>query len=393
MIKISSFKQELLCLILSVVFLNLYLIYEEPKESLCLILFFYFLFKILNKKKDIYIDVNTSKNRVILTKLAVVVITYIIIQIILLFNMEKIDLTIEKNYIERQEKVVLLVYQGEASRYNLKNQVKNINLNGDIIEKVNKTFILNKYKRIYGEIGKSDYRKKVDIVKQKLSKVINKEKYQVYVGFLNDRKYIKETLIEIANDGYKEVIVVPMFIKNDKYYSKMKESIEEMQLFNQGISIKYTEGFKNSQGLIESYMTKIDNEIEQVNISGTGVILIGSGEKPSEEELLFRGKIEDYLHKFSKLEKNKIKKAWFSKTKPGYIEEIKGLLELGVSNVIIIYTEPGLRNEENNEIYKSVSRNIEFPEGVKVKIIDGFLTDNRLIEEIEKHIDILEIMK
>lgn len=391
MLKINSFKQELLCIILSVLFLNLYLICEEPKESLCLILSFYFLFKIFNKKKDIYID--TNKNEILIMKFSVVLITYIIIQILLLFNMEKIDLTIEKNYIERQEKAVLLAYQGEASKYNLKTQARNINLNGDIKDRINKTFVLNKYKRIYGEIGKSDYRKKVNLVKEKLSKMINKERYEVYVGFLNDKRHIKEVLVEIANDGYHEVIVVPMFIKNDKYYTNMKKSIEEMQLFNQDISIKYTEGFKNNEGLTESYMTKIDNEIEQVNRSSTGVILIGSGENPLEEELLFRSKIEDYLHKFSKIEKNKIKKAWFSNTKPNYIDEMKDLLELGVSNIIIIYTEPGVTNKENNEIYKNISGKIDFPEGVKVKIIDGFLTEDKLIEEIEKQVEILEIMK
>ena len=375
-------------------FVSAYLIYEEPRESLSLVLSVYFILKILNRKKendDYYRSL--KKDKIIFYRFLAIALSYVLVQVFISFNMQEIDLNIEQNYIDREEKAILLVYEGEAEKYNLNTQTRNISLNGSIFKKINKILALNDSKRFYNKIGKSDYRKKVGLVKDKLSKVIDKEKYTTYVGYLNDSKHVKETLVEIVNDGHREVIVVPIFIKNDKYYKAIKKTIDEMQLFNKEVSIKYTESFGISEGLVEGYMEKIDSEINEVNLSSTGIILIGSGEEPLEEELLFRGKVEEYLHKFLKIENNKIKKAWFSNTKPGYLDEIKDLLELGVSDIIIIYTEPGLTNRDNHEIYRNISKNISFPEGVKTKIIDGFLTEDKLIEEIKKQIEILEIIK
>lgn len=391
MTKIDSLKKELICLALSGAFINLYYIYKEPRESLSLILAVYFAFKILNKEKNI--DKDTRKIKYFALKIITLVITYFLVQILLYANMTKLDLNIEKSYIKKDKKAVLLVYQGEDRHFNLRNQTRNIYKYGTTLEKIKTSFILKEYKRSYYQIGKSDYRKNVHLVKNKLANIMDREKYDIYLGFLEDRPYIEETMKEIISSGYSEVIVVPISIKNDKYSYKVKANIDKMNLLNEEVTLKYIDGFEEGERLVNCYMKKINDEVDQKNKNSTGIILIGSGDNPTDEENLFRNKLKEYLHKLSNLEANKIKKAWFKAGSSNYISEINDLLQLGVSDIILIYAEPGVTNIENNDIYKRVNRKVSFPEGVKTKIIDGFLIEDELIEEIKEKIELEELVE
>lgn len=390
MVKINSFKQELICLALSVLFLNFYLIFEEPRESLCLILSFYFMFKVFNTEKQTQKSVNKSKKR--LLQFCSILLTYVIVQVFLYLNTPNPHLNIEKSYTKQDKKAILLVYEGEASNYNLKNQIRNLKTNGTILEKMNLTIMLNKSKRNYYKIGKSDYRKKAVIIKERLQRTMGKDEYEVHLSFFKDRNYVEDSIIGIVNNGFSEVIVIPMFIESDKSYERIDEIIKKTKLFNEEINIRYTEVFSSSEKLINSYMKKIDNQINEEKISSTGIILIGKGLDPSKEEVLFRSKIKDYLNKFSNVEEKKIKKAWLSNSSPNYVSKIKDILELGISDLIVVYTEPGVTNIENKEIYENIIKKVRFPEGVKIKLIDGFLTQDDLIEEIKNRIEMLELM-
>lgn len=390
MIKINSFKQELICIMLSVLFLNFYLVFEEPRESLCLILSIYFLFKVFNKEKQTQMDISKNKKRIL--RISFIILAYTLVQMFLYLNTPKTNMNIEKNYTKQDRKAILLVYEGEASNYNLKNQVRNIKTHGTILEKMNLPLMLNKSKRDYYKIGKSDYRKKANIVKDELQNLMGKDEYEVHLSFFKDKKYVEDTIISIVNNGFSEVIVIPMFIESDKSYEKIEEIIKKTKLFNEEINIKYTEAFSSSEKLINSYMKKIDNQIDKEKLSSTGIILIGKGIEPSKEEALFRSKIKDYLNKFSNIEEKKIKKAWLSNSTPNYIYIIKEILELGISDLIIIHTEPGVTNIDNREIYINLTKKVRFPEGVKIKLIDGFLTQDDLIEEIKNKVEMLELM-
>ncbi|AFS78302.1 cobalamin biosynthesis domain-containing protein [Gottschalkia acidurici 9a] len=119
---------------------------------------------------------------------------------------------------------------------------------------------------------------------------MSSDKYKVYIGFLNSSNYIEESLVNIRNDGYKNVIVVPMFASKDESYNILENRIDKMKLFNLNMNIKYTEALGNSDKLVKSYMNKISKYIVKEKTSYTGVILIGSGEGEIEEDLMFRKK-------------------------------------------------------------------------------------------------------
>ncbi|MBS4535424.1 hypothetical protein GOQ29_07300 [Clostridium sp. D2Q-14] len=43
------------------------------------------------------------------------------------------------------------------------------------------------------------------------------------------------------------------------------------------------------------------------------------------------------------------------------------------------------------DIYQKIKKEIEFPDGVKCKVLDGFLMDNNIINEIINRIECVDI--
>ncbi|RKD34289.1 ferrochelatase [Thermohalobacter berrensis] len=392
---IKDIKNEIFYILLFVFFFNLFLAYEDPIENVFLIISYSGLIMIFKNRSKL-----NTKRRIIF--LIIFMLIFYIISVFFLFT-QSYNMNLKTSYIGRKSEktAVLLTYYGEDNMFNMGKRINDLKMDENFINKVKAPFILHKTKRNYEEIGQSDYIKNTIKVKKEVEKRLN-ENYKVYLGYLKSTKYIEEILINIVNDGYYKIIVVPVFITEGNEFTELKERINNLKLFNQNIYIKWTEPLWDSEKIINSYVEKILFETDINKTSDTGILLIGHGERGYgreeyiegiKQDLLFRKKIKNYLVNDIKIGKNKIKLAWMNYVEPNYVYEFQRLLEYGVGNIICLYVNPSATNIENYTIAFEIKEEVEIPEGVKVKVVDGFLNDAYFIEELVSRIKFTNLQK
>ena len=376
-------------------FFIMFLVYEDPQESIFIIISLIALIKAL--KNALTQPVST----IVTVFVVLIAVSYIVTCMFLLtqrYNMELNNI----NPLRKLEKTaVLVVYEGEPERYSLSKSLTNIKYNGDIREKILTPFLLNKNKNNYKRIGKSDYKKNTIIFKNELQQMLG-ENFKVYLSYMKDSKYIEECLIDIVNDGYHNVIVVPIVLTDGHTLEILKARIEKMKLFNLNINIKYVEPLWNNNEVALAYTKIIEKYINKNKLTDIGVVLVGEGEKGYErgshiksakENLMLRNKIKSYLINDLGLEERKIKTAWFNYIEPNYTEAVNDLLEYGVGNIIVVYVKPSVSNIDNNTIARKIKSNVEFPEAVKARVLDGFLKDKNIINEIKNMVEFANMKK
>ncbi|WP_144276005.1 hypothetical protein [Gottschalkia acidurici] len=99
-----------------------------------MIISFYSIFKIVNREE--YKIKKAEVTRHLILKLGVLIFGYIIAIIFLFSKSYKINLNTTNNSAVKEEKAVLLVYQGENEKYNMKSELANIKLNKSMLEKI-----------------------------------------------------------------------------------------------------------------------------------------------------------------------------------------------------------------------------------------------------------------
>lgn len=393
--KISFFYKDLILIFLLVFFSALYLAFDEPKESIFLMLSISILIIIIKDREKIL-----SGNSFYF--LAFIFILSYIVSISFIhsrgYSMNLLVTGIDKDI---KGKAVLLIYEGEPEKYSFEKGITNIQKDGAISNKVLSPFILWNNKRYYQELGKSDYKKNTAKVKEELQALLPGE-FKVYVSYLYDTTYVEEALIDIVNDGYKDVIIVPVILTDGHNLNLLKSRIEKMKLFKLNINVKYTEPLWNSEAIAISYESIISQHIDKKNISSVGLILVGEGQKgykrnnylkAVKEDSMFRNRIKSKLVSTFNINEYKIKTGWFSYIDPDYEDSLKSLLDYSVGKIFIIYTKPSVTNIENTIISKRIVSKVDIPDGVKVTIIDGFLDDLFFISELKNRIEFSNLQK
>ncbi len=394
MSKIDFTIREAIYICIFVFFSILFLSYDDPWENIFLVVSI-LSFCFLVKDKTIF-----RKSGVVISIFLLCVLIYFTTIFFLFVQGYQMD--VEKQYSNNQNDnvAVLLVYQGENPMYDLSIEVRNYSLQENVFGKLKIPFLLNKVKNNYKSIGKSDYKRNTEKIKHKLEQLLP-ENSMVYLGYLYDQKYIEEKLIDIVNDGYHKIIVTPVFLTDGKYLNSVKTRIDKMKLFNNNIHIRYTEPLWDSEIIVKCYLEKLYSNIDEKRILDIGIILIGEGEKDYEnnnyitsikQNIMFRKKVKSYLVDNLKFQEDNIRLAWSDFNEPNYTQEIKYLLEYGVGEIVCIYIKPQITYIETNVIVKEIESQIEFPEGVKVRIIDGFLDSKDFIFELKNKIQV-EMLK
>lgn len=378
-----------------VFFSVLYLVLEEPKESIFLMLSISIIIIIIKDRDKILSGIPFYY-------LSFVFVLSYFISILFIFSRGySMELSVAGTTKDIEGKAVLLVYEGESEMYSFKKSITNIKKNGTVKSIVISPYILSSNKRYYQFLGKSDYKENTLKVKRELQAILPEE-FKVYISYLYDTAYLEEVLIDIANDGYRDVIIVPIFLTDGQKLRILKSRVEKMKLYNLNINVKYTETLWNSEDIVNSYENKIIQHIDEGNIANTGIILVGEGQegymknkhlKAVREDSMFRNRIKLRLVHTSNINENKIKIGWFSHIDPDYGESIKNLLDYNVGKIIIIYTTPSVTNIENTIISKKIASKVDIPEGVKVTIIDGFLDDFLFVNELKNRIEFTNLQK
>lgn len=388
-------NRKIILTLVFVFFGMLSLVYKDPWENYYLgiaLTSLFFNLKYWFKK-------GTSKKELVIL-LTVVVITFVLTTFFLFTQRYKINdkhiySNKENNYI-----AVLLVYNGESPKYDISLELNNIKLREKTTEMFLSPFLLNERKNNYENIGKSQHKEKTQQIAIKLQSLLQQNN-KVYIGYLYDEKYIEETLIDIVNDGHHKIIVAPIFLTEDENYSMLKKRIDKMNLFNRNIQIRYTKPLWDNETIVKSYLRKINKNINDNKILDTGIVMIGQGERGYDEgmfiasikqNIMFQKKVKDYLVDILSFPKEKIRLGWDRYIDPAYTQEVKALLEYGVGEILCIYIDPQTTYIENNIILEKLKADIDLPEGVKIKIIDGFLDSYDFVYEIRNGIQV-EMLK
>lgn len=302
---------------------------------------------------------------------------------------------------DSEGKAVLLVYDGEPRMYSFDKSMTNINKNGTIFSRLFSPFILFENKMHYQKLGKSDYKEDTIEVGEELQTFLS-EGFRVYVSYLYDTDYVEEALINIANDGYSDVIIAPVFLTDSLNLSILKSRVEKMKLFNLNIDIKYIDPLWNSESIVNSYTNILEQQINKYDNGNIGIILVGEGQirykkdenlKAIREDSMFRNRIRTKLIDDLSFNEHKIKTGWFKYIKPNYKDAVRDLLDYSIREIIIIYTKPSVTDIENTIIYRKIASTNNIPEGIKVTIIDGCLNDLLFINELKNRIEFTNLQK
>ncbi|SDY43787.1 ferrochelatase [Proteiniborus ethanoligenes] len=391
-----NFLNKSLCYIFFLVFFGLlYFVYEEPKESVFLVLSSITATLIIRNRDRLL------SNKKFITILIYIILSYIISIAFIFSRGYKMELYLNGLEQKNKGKAVMLVYEGEAEKYNLKKSIANIKEDRNLKDIILSPFILWSKKRYYNELGKSDYKENTLKVKNQLQDLLSDE-FKVYLSYIYDTTYVEEALIQIVNDGYRDVIICPVILSDGQNLSILKSRIEKMKLFKLNITVKYTESLWDSETIENSYEELISQHIDDDNPGNTGIVLVGEGQrgyrknkylKGLKEDSMFRNRIKTKLAESYHLNENKIKTGWFNYIEPNYMDSINTILEYNLGKVLIIYTKPSVTNIENIIITQKIRSRPDIPEGVKVLIIDGFLKDSKFINELKNRIEFTNFQK
>jgi len=173
-----------------------------------------------------------------------------------------------------------------------------------------------------------------------------------------------------------------------------------MRLINFKVSIKFTEPLWNNEVVAQSFINNIINFADEEKAVNTGVLLIGEGEREYKkgkyiggvkEDTTFRIRLKSSLVNQVGLQESKVRLGWYDDLEPNYTTELRTLLERGVSEIFCIFIKAAPTDIENNRISKEIKKKLDIPKVVKIKVIDGFLKDNNIIQELKNRIEFTNI--
>lgn len=393
--KLFFFNKSLVYIFIFVFFSILSLVLDEPKESVFLIISIGTLLIIIKDREKII------KGRPIHYLIFAFLLSYFFSVIFISTRGYSMNLSITKKNKDSEGKAVLLVYEGEPRRYSFEKLMTNINKNETIFGKLFSPFILFENKLYYQRIGKSDYKDDTIEVGEELQTFLS-EGFKVYISYLYDTDYVEEALINIADDGYTDVIIAPVLLTDGHNLSVLKSRVEKMKLFNLNINVKYIDPLWNSESIVGSYASILEQQVNRYDNGNIGIILVGEGQigyrkdknlKAVREDLMFRNRIRTKLIDNLSINEHKIKTGWFKYIKPNYKDTLQDLLDYSIGEIIIIYTKPSVTDIENTTIYRKIASTNHIPEGIKVTIIDGFLNDLLFVNELKNRIEFTNLQK
>ncbi|NBI06769.1 hypothetical protein [Senegalia massiliensis] len=369
----------------------IYLCFNNWIENLSIIIFTLSITLIysLYKKKQ-YLSIIKS--------LIIIIIIYILIFIILFINKVQIPKNIPTINNANNKVAVILVYSGEDSMYSTTNQITRLLLLNNKKDILFYPIKLYENKLLYNKIGKSQYKNKTKEFYHKLSNEIE-DTYKVYMGYLYDDKYLEKEILNIVKEGYQKIIVVPMFLDDNYNVLNLKKRMEDFKLYNYGIEYKYIDTLWKSESLVDSYIQKIKLNFKNINKSGINLVGIDKDiidEDKSEsikQNILFRNKIKEKLITEFNIDPSLIKLSWYNDLSPDFISKNMELFEYGISELIIIPVNVESSDLIKYDIYHNSIKTSELPEGVKVKVIDGFVNDNNMVKDIIKKIEYIDMQK
>lgn len=307
---------------------------------------------------------------------------------IILFVKDDIKSTVlEVDELHKNETVVLLLYDGEDRNYNLSERANEIYFEQGYKSYLTSLYNLNKYKGYYEKLGSSDFKDTANDIAVGLRGKLGND-YKVVNTYMYTKPYFENTLKEVISQGYKDVVLCPMFITEGKDFEVFNKRLQAMELSKYGINLEITDVFYKSNNLAKSYKNEILGNIEDEDIDA-GVLLIGlEDENNLEQDIIFREKIKYYIEK-EKNAKIQIKLPLLENNKNDIIKSGEQLLEFGIDVLHVVIPTCTIDNMYNKNLVESILQELE---GSEVKFHYIYPKDKVkiLVEEIYTQISLIK---
>lgn len=260
----------------------------------------------------------------------------------------------------QDETLVMLVYDGESKKYNLRERSNEIYFDQGYKSYVTSIYNLHKYKDYYNNLGTSEFKDTAHKVSSGLRAKLG-YKYKVVDSYMYTKPYFENMVQEVVELGYKNIIICPMFITEGKDFSIFNERLKNMKLNKYGVNVKLTDVFYKSNNLAKSYTNEILGSIKNEDVD-SGVLLIGlEDENNLEQDIIFREKIKYYIEK----EKNteiQIKLPLLENNKDDIIKSGEQLLEFGIDILHVVIPTCTIDNMYNKNLVESILKELDTSE-------------------------------
>ncbi|SHH12574.1 hypothetical protein [Tepidibacter thalassicus] len=309
--------------------------------------------------------------------------------LIIVFLQEKIEFKeIEYRDKKQDKKAVVLIYDGEDKKYNLKQRSREIYQMNGIFSLFNMSYKLYRYKNMYEDLGASQFKSKTYNIRNILSKKLNKD-YIVVNANLYTTPYLEKTLTDLIDNGYKNIILCPIFFTEGKDYDLLKKRINNMGILKYEINIKITDLFWSSEVLAKAYKNKILDSIGN-NHKTIGVLLVGLEDKNNlEQDVIFREKVKKYLMD-EKSYDMKIKLPLLENHKKDIIRIGDELLEYGMDSLYLVIPTSLFETVYIRTLAEYIFKKLDVPNETKFYYIGPFDEDDVFIDELYKKIKLIE---
>ena len=289
---------------------------------------------------------------------------------------------------DKEDTLVLLVSEGEAKKFNLKERSTQI-----YYEKGYKSLLtgikdLNKYKTYYNELGDSGFKENAEEVRKKLSYQLG-DGYKVVNSYMYTKPYFEDSLEDIVSQGYKNIIICPLFMTEGSDYELFKERYEKLNLISYNlVGIEVLEPFYKSNNLAMVYKNEILQNIRALG-EDSGVLLIGLHNKNNlEQDILFREKIKEYINHEEKNIDVQIKLPLLENNKKDIIKSGEELLEYGIDTLYVVLPTCTIDTMYTKHLIKSILEELDMG-NTKFYYIDPEKKMDAIVDELFARISLM----
>ncbi len=295
-----------------------------------------------------------------------------------------------------EDVAVLLVFKGEPERYSMSTILDSIQEKTTLLNTYSIPLKLFKFKRAYEWTGVSRYNEHSVNIGESLSQHLGNG-YDVYMSYCRGKPSLTSVFNNyIVDKEYNRLIIVPVFLSEDRDYINIAKEVERLDFHNSKIQIKSLNTLFDSVKIVRGLIQEINSKSIEADKNNLGFLItdlsLGDSEnefnaKSKNQEALFTEEIKNKLVEMG-YEERKIKFANFKNEREGIRQRIIELQQYGVSSFYIIGINDIYNSvEEGYKVGKIIS-NIEKKEDINISYIEGWGLNNWLIDELEYRIRI-----
>ena len=291
--------------------------------------------------------------------------------------------------IEKEETLVLLVSEGEDRSYNLKERATEVFYKEGYKSLFNGVKKLHKYKSYYSELGSSDFEVKADEIATKLDYQLGDE-YDVKNTYLYSNNYFESTIEEAISQGYKNIIICPMFMTEGRDYEIFQKRYENLNLISYNLTnVQILDSFYKSNNLALIYKNDVLNKI-RASQNGAGVLLVGLNDKNNlEQDVLFRDKLKDYIIQEEKNIDIQIKMPLLENNKKDIIKSGEELLEYGIDTLYVVLPTSIIDTMSTKALVENLLDKLEMG-NTKFYYINPAKKSDAIVDELFTRISLME---